>query len=135
MSNKMDKLKEVAGENVLDTEMLNLIAGGNRAQTEELWNFYMDHGAGGFLKKYANNHAKGVMEALKRETFPKDGALLGMSSWKVTGLSNANVKTGDNIYHTNDNTVFGKGSYRHDEFMYTLNQLYEAGNGRFGGVG
>ena len=132
MSNKMDKLKEVAGENVLDADMLNLIAGGNRAQTEELWNFYMDHGAGGFLKKYANNHARGVMEALKRETFHNAGPL--GTSWKVTGLSNASVKKGDNIYHTDGRTMFAGGSYMHDEFMHTLNQLYEEGNGRFGGV-
>ena len=32
MSEKMNKLKEIAGENVLDTEMLDQIAGGNSTQ-------------------------------------------------------------------------------------------------------
>ena len=118
MSDKMNKLKEVAGENELDKEMLDLIAGGNKAQTEELWNFYMAHGAGSFLKKYEKNHAKGVLEALKTE-----GGLLS----KTSSISNANLKTGDNVYHC-------MLPLKHTQIMTMLNSIYTSGQGNFGQV-
>ena len=118
MSDKMNKLKEVAGENELDKEMLDLIAGGNKAQTEELWNFYMAHGAGSFLKKYEKNHAKGVLEALKSES-----GFLG----KTRSIANANLKTGDNVYHS----MF---KLNHKNLMAGLNSLYGSGQGHFGQV-
>ena len=119
MSDKMNKLKEVAGENELDKEMLDLIAGGNRAQTEELWNFYMSHGARGFLKKYEKNHAKGVLEALKAE----GGLLFG----NISSISNANLKNGNNVYHS----II---PYNHEAMMTCLKVRYEAGQGHFGQV-
>ena len=117
MSDKMNKLKEVAGENELDKELLDLIAGGNKAQTEELWNFYMTHGAGGFLKKYQKNHAKGVLEALKKENVP---GLCHMKS-----ISNANADNEANIYH-------GIYDFPHKNVMKMLNETYSRGDGFFG---
>ncbi len=116
MSDKMNKLKEAAGENELDKELLDLIAGGNKAQTEELWNFYMAHGAGGFLKKYEKDHAKGVLEALKSER-----GLIGTTR----SIGNANLKTGDNTYH-------GVLPLNHEKMMEALNMLYGGGYGHFG---
>ena len=119
MSDKMNKLKEIAGENVLDTEMLDLIAGGNRAQTEELWNFFMSHGAGGFLKKYEKDHAKGVLEALKMET--ESSSLHG-----TYFIANARSKKGGNVYKCHNGDIFS-----HGEMMKFLKRHYESGHGHF----
>ena len=113
MSDKMNKLKEVAGENELDKELMDLIAVGNAAQIEELWNFYMFHGAGEFLQNYQNDHAKGVLEALR-----KDGNMLSIANAKAVNASN--------VYDT------GSSKLTHGQMLANLNRTYENGNGFFG---
>ena len=118
MSDKMNKLKEVAGESELDKELLNLIAGGNKAETEDLWRFYMANGAGDFLKQYENDHAAGVLAALKKEEIPFKN---GMKS-----ISNATSDEDENIYHCKS---FHDMS--HTLLMIMLDAEYSRGHGYF----
>ncbi len=116
MSEKMDKLKEVAGDQELDFSTLEVISGGNKAQTEELWNFFMAHGKGDILNKYGDDHAAGIYAALK--SMPR----VMFSS--IRSISNANAESDGNIYK-----IYGGVKFSHGTMMAYLKLHYSGGFG------
>ena len=117
MSEKMDKLKEVAGDQELDFSTLEVISGGNKAQTEEMWNFFMAHGKGDILQKYGDDHAAGIYAALK--SMPRR-----MFSTIRSIPENANAESGDNVYK-----ICGGVKFSHGTMMAYLKLHYSGGFG------
>lgn len=116
MSEKMDKLKEVAGDQKLDFSTLEVISGGNKAQTEEMWNFFMAHGKGDILNKYGDDHAAGIYAALK--------LMPSVMCSSIRSISNANAESDGNIYKTCEGVKFS-----HETMMAYLKFHYSGGFG------
>ena len=120
----MENLKETAGENVLDQEMMDFVSGGTQAEINELYNFYQSMGV--------NMSQYGSKQVAVANCLMKDRDLFGSGSMSFSQLNADGKKNFYSIAHTTKSGAIIAAPMNHKEFMTYLRGCYAAGKGHFG---